>query len=68
MKILTRLIDVVTYIVYGVILVGSVFWLIQTLSGWRESSASYNCSVAEISPDFTPAMKNLCRKLRREQQ
>ena len=27
--------------------------------------AMYNCGIAEISPDFTPAMKDECRKLRR---
>jgi hypothetical protein len=27
--------------------------------------AMYNCSIAEISPDFTPAMKEECRKLRK---
>ena len=29
-----------------------------------QGSAMYNCSIAEISPDFTPAMKEECRKLR----
>jgi hypothetical protein len=24
----------------------------------------YNCSIAEISPDFTPKMREECRKLR----
>jgi hypothetical protein len=28
----------------------------------------YNCSIAEISPDFTNAMREECRKLRREKQ
>jgi hypothetical protein len=28
----------------------------------------YNCSIAEISPDFSPAMREECRKLRREQK
>ena len=28
----------------------------------------YNCDIAEISPDFTPAMKQECRKLRIENQ
>ena len=28
----------------------------------------YNCDIAEISPDFTPAMKQECRKLRIEKQ
>ena len=27
--------------------------------------AMYNCSIAEISPDFTPAMREECRKLRK---
>jgi hypothetical protein len=26
----------------------------------------YNCSIAEISPDFTPKMREECRRLRRE--
>lgn len=26
----------------------------------------YNCSVAEISPDFTTAMREECRKLRKQ--
>jgi hypothetical protein len=28
----------------------------------------YNCSIAEISPDFTPKMREECRKLRKESQ
>jgi hypothetical protein len=28
----------------------------------------YNCSIAEISPDFAPKMREECRKLRRKQQ
>ena len=28
----------------------------------------YNCSVAEISPDFTPKMREECRKLRNSYQ
>ena len=31
---------------------------------WAPVGATYNCSIAEISPDFTPAMKDECRKLR----
>jgi hypothetical protein len=29
---------------------------------------TYNCSLAEISPDFTPAMREECRRLRKTQQ
>ena len=28
----------------------------------------YNCSIAEISPDFTPKMREECRKLRNNYQ
>lgn len=28
----------------------------------------YNCDMAEISPDFTPAMKQECRRLKIENQ
>jgi hypothetical protein len=28
----------------------------------------YNCSIAEISPDYTPAMKEECRKKLRSSQ
>jgi hypothetical protein len=28
--------------------------------------AKYNCSIAEISPDYTPAMKQECRKKLKE--
>ena len=67
MKKLSRLIEVITYAVCGVMILGSVFWLLRTLNGWKDDGTTYNCSVAEISPDFTPAMRDLCRKLRREQ-
>lgn len=68
MKNLSRLIEVITYAVCGVMILGSIFWLLKTLDRWKVDGTAYSCSVAEISPDFTPAMRNLCRKLRREQQ
>ena len=68
MKIMSRLIEVITYAVCGVLMFGSVVWSIKTLNGWRTDAPAYNCSIAEISPDFTPAMRETCRKLRREQQ
>jgi hypothetical protein len=67
MKKLSSLIDLITYAVCCIIILGSVLWLLRTLDGWKDDSTRYNCSVAEISPDFTTAMKDTCRKLRREQ-
>jgi hypothetical protein len=68
MKTLSTLIEDTMYFICVVMIVAVVFWLINTLNGWKEDNTTYNCSVAEISPDFTPAMKDLCRKLRRKQQ
>ena len=31
-----------------------------------DHTARYNCSIAEISPDFSPAMKAECRKKLKE--
>ena len=68
MKTLSTLIEDTMYFICIVIIVAIVFWLINTLNSWKEDTKTYNCSVAEISPDFTSAMKDLCRKLRRKQQ
>ena len=35
-------------------------------SSMGHGTAMYNCSIAEISPDYTPAMKEECRKLKRQ--
>jgi hypothetical protein len=50
-----------TLIVLGVALF-SLLYGIHTSLG--KGPVMYNCSIAEISPDFTPAMKDECRKLR----
>ena len=31
-----------------------------------DHEAKYNCSIAEISPDFSPAMKQACREKLKE--
>jgi len=44
------------------ILMGLLFYGINSsMSG----QVMINCSIAEISPDYTPAMKEECRKLRK---
>jgi len=51
-----------------VVLVFSMFGLIvfgNSLAG--SGQRVYNCSVAEFSPDFTTAMREECRKLRKQQ-
>jgi hypothetical protein len=47
-------------LMFGLIVLGN------TIAG--SGQRMYNCSIAEISPDFTTAMREECRKLRREQK
>ena len=39
-----------------------VIWIATTDPSYK---ARYNCSIAEISPDFTPEMRKQCRELMR---
>jgi hypothetical protein len=50
----------VACLMFGLIVLGN------TVAG--SGQRMYNCSIAEISPDFTTAMREECRKLRREQK
>jgi hypothetical protein len=49
---------VIACLMFGLIVLGNAI----AGSGQR----MYNCSIAEISPDFTPRMREECRRLRRE--
>ena len=44
------------------------FVVVEGLDAEMDRVVKYNCDIAEISPDFTPAMKQECRKLRSENQ
>lgn len=46
------------------VLGAAMFALLYGINSWMPAQTMYNCSIAEISPDFTPAMKEECRKLR----
>jgi len=50
----------VACLMFGLIVLGN------TVAG--SGQRMYNCSIAEISSDFTTAMREECRKLRREQK
>ena len=59
-----------------VIMVAALIFLVTSLAGliWGINNAvgvdpvaKYNCDIAEISPDYTPAMKQECRRLRSQQ-
>jgi hypothetical protein len=49
---------VVACLMFGLIVLGN------TVAG--SGQRMYNCSIAEISPDFTSRMREECRRLRRE--
>ena len=42
------------------------FVVLEGLDAELGRGVKYNCDIAEISPDFTPAMKQECRKLKIE--
>jgi len=47
-----------------IVLGAAMFALLYGIHSWMPAQTMYNCSIAEISPDYTPAMKNECRRLR----
>lgn len=51
-----------TLIILGVALFLLLYGINSSLG---RGPAMYNCSIAEISPDYTTAMKEECRKLRK---
>jgi hypothetical protein len=53
-----------TLIVLGL----ALFTLLYGISSVLPRDAVYNCDIAEISPDYTLAMKQECRKLRSQQK
>lgn len=47
------------------ILLGTaLFGLLYGIHLYLPKSGTYDCRIAEISPDYTPEMKKACRKLR----
>lgn len=53
-----------TLILLGAALVALLYGINNSL-GLGQGQITVNCSIAEISPDFTPAMREECRKLKR---
>ena len=51
-----------------IILGTCLFGLLYGIHSYLPREATYNCSIAEISPDYTPAMKQECRRLRSQQK
>jgi hypothetical protein len=68
MKTLQIIIDIFTYTICAVIMIIGIVLINNRLSDSQNQTITFNCSIAEISPDFTPAMREMCRKLRREQR
>ena len=49
-----------------IVLGAALITLLYGISSALPEKATYDCSIAEISPDFTPAMRDECRKLKRQ--
>lgn len=50
---------------FAVILMGAAI-VSMIVTSYPVTGRVYNCSLAEISPDFPPEVRNECRKLRSE--
>ena len=47
-----------------IVLGSALFGLLYGIHSYLPKSGTYDCGIAEISPDYTPAMKDACRRLR----
>jgi len=52
-------------IIIGILLLLSI--VILTNADWGDRTVVYDCSIAEISPDYPQEVKNECRRLRIEE-
>ena len=52
-------------LIIGVILLVSI--VILANANWNDKTVVYDCSLAEISPDYPQEVKNECRRLRIEE-
>ena len=50
-----------------ILLSAALFALIYGIHSMMPERTQYDCTIAEISPDYTTAMKEECRRLRRQQ-
>ena len=55
--------DLVLFITATLFLIGLMYFIIP-----NHSERMYNCSIAEISPDYPLAVKEACRKQRLEKK
>lgn len=53
-------------IYYALLIIFTIFLWGTVLFLPRTGPVMYNCSIAEISPDFPPEAREQCRKLRAE--
>ena len=54
--------EIVFFVVLAVIVFAGYIYFLP-----KHGTVVYNCSIAEISPDYPPKVKEECRKLRMEQ-
>jgi len=52
-------------LIFLITALAGLIWGINNAVG-GDPVAKYNCSIAEISPDYTPAMKQECRQKQKE--
>lgn len=58
-----KVVDVLLYVIIPIVVVIGVAVFIQRQKSWLERrEVTYNCALAEISPDFPAEVKQKCRE------
>lgn len=58
--------EIITLVIFGVILISYIIW--QHQYEIKSSVVVYDCSIAEISPDFPVSVKEECRKAKNDRR
>jgi hypothetical protein len=58
--------EIITLVIFGVILISYIIW--QHQYEIKSRVVVYDCSIAEISPDFPVSVKEECRKAKNDRR
>ena len=58
--------EIITLVIFGIILISYIIW--QHQYEIKSSVVVYDCSIAEISPDFPVSVKEECRKAKNDRR
>jgi hypothetical protein len=58
--------EIITLVIFGIILISYIIW--QHQYEIKSRVVVYDCSIAEISPDFPVSVKEECRKAKNDRR